>query len=238
MIHFVSPLIARDDEGSEVAAAEANGTESPHNENLQRQLVHDSVLAGSGRKLLDLDQIPFCAASGKYLFRILARRTGRASALSKLNNDRWEKGFAALSKFFAREGHCCPGRHHIEGTFKLGDWVSVQRYREDLVPIERKRRLDEIGFVWDWRDSLWEQKFAALLKFKRREGHCCVPTHHRENGFKLGWWVATQRRNINEMSKERRGRLNKVGFDWEVQFMGPIAYRPSSTRSQGPRATR
>ena len=150
---------------------------------------------------------------------------GAPSRLAQLNTDRWEKGFVALSKFHAREGHCCPGRHHIEGDFKLGDWVSVQRYREDLVPIERKRRLDEIGFIWDWRDYLWEENFAALLKFKRREGHCCVPTFHRENGFKLGWWVATQRRNKKEISKERRFRLNRVGFVWAVPLMGPIALK-------------
>jgi len=37
----VAPLIARHDEGSETAAAEAKGAESHYNENLQRQLVHE-----------------------------------------------------------------------------------------------------------------------------------------------------------------------------------------------------
>jgi hypothetical protein len=148
------------------------------------------------------------------------------SEWDKSNTERWERGFAALSKFRAREGHCCPWRHHVEGGFKLGQWVSVQRYRKHLVPVERKRRLNRIGFVWDWRDDLWEQHFAALLKFERRMGHCCVPTFHRVGDLKLGCWVATQRRNKNEMSAERRARLNKIGFLWNV-FMGPIAYRPT-----------
>ena len=137
---------------------------------------------------------------------------------------RWDRGFAALSNFRRREGHCCPWRHHVEGNVKLGQWVSVQRYRKDLVPLERKRRLDAIGFVWDWPDQLWEQNFA-LLKFKRRNGHCCVPTFHKEGDLKLGYWVATQRRNKRKMSSERRSRLNKIGFLWSV-FMSPIAYRP------------
>jgi hypothetical protein len=93
----------------------------------------------------------------------------------KSNTGRWERGFAALSKFRAREGHCHPSRHHVEGGFRLGQWVSVQRYRKDVMPAERKPRLDKIGFVWDWRDYLWEQNFSALKKFKRRKGHCCVP---------------------------------------------------------------
>jgi len=110
-------------------------------------------------------------------------------------------------------------------NFKLGQWVSVQRYRKHLVPVERKRRLNRIGFVWDWRDDLWEQNFAALLKFERRMGHCCVPTFHRVGDLKLGCWVATQRRNKNEMSAERRARL------WNV-FMGPIAYRPTPLKGR------
>ena len=116
-----------------------------------------------------------------------------ASSSNRLNI-RWEQGFAALSKFRAREGHCCPSRRYIENNFKLGQWVSVQRYRKDFLTVERKRLLRGIGFVWNAREQFWEQSFAALLKFKRREGHCCVPTYHRENGLKLGWWVATLRR--------------------------------------------
>jgi hypothetical protein len=96
--------------------------------------------------------------------------------------------------------------------------------RTNKVPCA-ERRLDGIGFVWHWRDYLWKQNFAALLKFKRRKGHCCVPTFHKEGDLQLGYWVATQRKNKNEMSVERRTRLNKIGFLWSV-FMGPIAYRP------------
>jgi hypothetical protein len=55
------------------------------------------------------------------------------------------------------------------------------------MPVERKRRLEVIGFVWDRRDHFWEQNFAAVLKFKRREGHRCVPTHYCAGDLKLGW---------------------------------------------------
>jgi len=160
-------------------------------------------------------------------------RSAVLSSWGKSNTQRWARGFAALAKFRAREGHCCPSRHHVENSFKLGNWVSVQRYRKKFLPTERKQLLGAIGFVWDWRDYLWEQNFAALIKFKRREGHCGVPTHYRNGDLKLGWWVATQRRNKKQISAERRGRLNKIGFVWNVGFMGPIAYRPSPPRTQG-----
>jgi Helicase associated domain len=153
-----------------------------------------------------------------------------AGSWSASRTERWERGFTALCKFRAREGHSCPSRHHVERNFKLGDWVSVQRYRKRFLPAQRKRRLDAIGFVWDWRDYRWEQNFAALLKFKRRKGHCCVPTFHRENGLQLGWWVATQRRTRKEMSVERRARLNKAGFTWHAET-GAKAWRTKG-RSQ------
>ena len=87
-----------------------------------------------------------------------------ASSRGRSNADRWEKGFAALSKFRAHEGHCCLPGNYVEGNFNLGPWASTQRYRKDLLPLERKRRLDAIGFVWDWIDYRWEQGFTALLK--------------------------------------------------------------------------
>jgi hypothetical protein len=43
--------------------------------------------------------------------------------------------------------------------------------------------------------------------------------------LQLGWWVATQRRNKTELSKERRTRLNKVGFVWNARMGPSIAYR-------------
>lgn len=142
---------------------------------------------------------------------------------------RWERGFATLSKFRAREGHSCPSRRHVEGKFKLGNWVAVQRYHKDLLSAKRKRRLDAMGFVWDWRDYFWEQNFAALLKFKRREGHCRVPAFHREGDLKLGLWATTQRRKRKIMLAERRARLNKIGFVWNPPI-GPIPYRPGASR--------
>ena len=89
------------------------------------------------------------------------------------------------------------------------------------MPVERKRRLDAIGFVWDWLEYRWEQNFTVLLKFKKREGHCRVPSSHKEGGVELGYWVSTQRRRRDEISAERRKRLNKIGFVWKPN-KGPL----------------
>jgi hypothetical protein len=65
--------------------------------------------------------------------------------------DEWsEHGYRALQKFKRREGHCRVHALHIEGDLKLGYWVSVQRREKNKnkMSSERKRRLNEIGFVW------------------------------------------------------------------------------------------
>ena len=96
-------------------------------------------------------------------------------------DEAWEEGFAALTTFKTREGHCLVPQNHVEGTFKLGTWVSNQRANRDKTSAERRRRLDAIGFVWDTRESAWEEGFAALTSFKACEGHCLVPrrSHRR-----------------------------------------------------------
>src|SRR6516165_235724 len=129
------------------------------------------------------------------------------------------------------QGHCRPSRHHVDGNFKLGPWVATQRYNKGNLSVERKRRLNAIGFVWNWRDYLWDRGFAALLKFKRREGHCHVPALHSEGNFKLGYWVSTQRRNKKEMSAERKARLNKIGFVWNENTGGAAQCRRSRRNS-------
>jgi Helicase associated domain len=150
------------------------------------------------------------------------------------NTERWEKGFVALSRFRSRKGHCCPSRHHVEAKFKLGPWVTTQRYYKDNLSAKRKQRLNALGFVWNWRDYLWDRGFTALLKFKRREGHCHVLASHSEGNYKLGYWVSTQRRYKKkykkEMSAERKARLNKIGFVWN-ENRGRRAHRARTHRN-------
>jgi hypothetical protein len=126
----------------------------------------------------------------------------------------WQRGLSALKKFKARERHCRVPRFHLERKFKLGQWVAVQRYSKDILAPKRKARLNALGFVWSRRDWLWERGFAALKAFKAREGHCQIPASHIEGDLKLGYWVSTQRRKKNIMSKEHKQPLYKIGFVW------------------------
>jgi hypothetical protein len=50
-----------------------------------------------------------------------------------------------------------------------------------------------------------------------------VPALHTEGDLKLGYWVATQRRNRKELSTERSRRLDKIGFVWKAA-KGPASW--------------
>jgi hypothetical protein len=128
----------------------------------------------------------------------------------------WENGFAALKEFKAREGHCLVPNHHKEGTFNLGKWVTRQRVKKNTLPVERRRRLDLLRFVWDPFELAWEKGFASLKQFKARERHCRVPRAHEEGTFKLGTWVVNQRNRRDALSLERRRRLDSIGFIWRL----------------------
>jgi hypothetical protein len=144
------------------------------------------------------------------------QRLDRIGFVLDADESRWEKGFAALAKFKARKGHCRVPCIHIEGKFRLGRWVLLQRKVKDKILAKRRKRLNAIGFVWDGRKQFWENGFTALTKFKAREGHCHVPSLRIERKFKLGQWVTTQRRSKEEMPFKRRSQLNKIGFVWRV----------------------
>ena len=108
----------------------------------------------------------------------------------------WEEGFAALKTFKAREGHCHVPKRHIEGTFRLGQWVGVQRTNKDTMPAERKQRLDAIGFVWDPLESSMGRRLCGAKEVsKRAKVTVACPQLHIEGTFKLGRWVSEQRTN-------------------------------------------
>ena len=101
--------------------------------------------------------------------------------------------------------------------FQLGKWVGNQRQKVDKMPLDRKERLNVLGFVWDPHGTRWEQGFLALQAFYERHGHCLVPHNHEEDGFRLGVWVTTQRSNVEKMSPDRKDRLNALGFVWDAK---------------------
>lgn len=127
----------------------------------------------------------------------------------------WEEGFSKLRQFWESEGHCLvPQRSEISG-FKLGNWCLVQQRNKKTMSPDRIKRLDELGFIWSPLEERWMNGLISLIRFKKAEGHCNVHAKYKIDGFRLGTWVSTQRENHNNLSHERRKRLDDIGFVWD-----------------------
>ena len=67
---------------------------------------------------------------------------------------KWDEGFRHLKKFWERENHCrVPQRNTDDDGYPLGQWVQTQRSIEAELIENRRRRLNELGFVWKARNT-------------------------------------------------------------------------------------
>ena len=129
----------------------------------------------------------------------------------------WEFWYGLLEQFKQLEGHCRVMRSSTKiDSFNLGEWVSKQRGLTDTMSLERKQRLDDLGFVWDVLEAAWEEGFNKLLQFKEIKGHYKVPNSFKMDRFNLGQWAGVQKKNKDRMRPERKQRLDDLGFVWDV----------------------
>jgi hypothetical protein len=137
------------------------------------------------------------------------------------HGDRWEEGFTLLVDFAARTGTACVPYAHTVNGFRLGAWVGNQRTRKDAVSPDRRRRLEELpGWAWDTLAAKWEETFARLLDYVRRNGDARVPFSYTVDGVKLGSWINTQRTNHAQgvLDPDRASRLeNLPGWTWDAR---------------------
>ena len=171
-----------------------------------------------GRKVDGLKLGLWVAGQRSNKHGLTSERLKRLNSLSfswNLLNEQWEQNFVALQKFRKREGHCRVERGHQVDGLNLSFWVNAQRRKKDSLTPDQIKRLNSLGFNLDPYAEQWEQNFAALQKFRKREGHCRVMIGHEEGGLKLGAWVGNQRHKKESLTPDRLERLNSLGFSWD-----------------------
>ena len=84
--------------------------------------------------------------------------------------------------------------------------------------VDRAKRLDDIGMVWDVLSYKWDQRYQLLIQYKQREGDCMVPFGHKENGENLGSWLDKQRqaKKAGKLDGDNVQRLEDVGMVWDA----------------------
>ena len=134
---------------------------------------------------------------------------------------RWEEKYLQLKRFKEREGHFKVPARRTKDEANLRTWANNQRQlkRKGKLNRDRQRILEGIGFEWTRRKPAqlaWDDWFALLQQFKKREGHCKVHAQHTEDGAKLGQWVPNQRqlKTKGKLSPDRQKILEEIGFEW------------------------
>ncbi len=130
----------------------------------------------------------------------------------------WEEKFDALSNYKSTYGDCNVPKKWSQNP-SLSVWTVKQRmdFRKGSLPIERSKRLDELGFEWEPFANIWDEFFAALESYKLQHGDCNVPREGADNP-KLGKWCAHQRTAYQKgkLTVERIKRLEELGFSWNT----------------------
>lgn len=144
----------------------------------------------AAKQLLSLD-VPERMLSGGFGLRMLdqAQQT-------------WESGYQELLRYAEVEGGAqVPVVHETASGFNLGTWVSHQRakYRTRELSLERITKLESLpGWTWNRINSQWDAGLSELRTFVQARGHAQVPQRYQSVlGFRLGTWVAVQRRRYH-----------------------------------------
>lgn len=136
--------------------------------------------------------------------------------------ERWEDGFNELLSFNQKYGHSKVAQQYVTDTgFALGTWSDKQRQdlRNNTLSLERKKKLEEISFIWDPHGEAWKQGFNELSSYFQEYGHCLVRRSQvTKSGYDLDKWVQRQRLDFrkNRLPSERKQKLDELGFIWDA----------------------
>ncbi|CAB9522267.1 helicase [Seminavis robusta] len=142
---------------------------------------------------------------------------------TKTEDMKWQRQYEKLIAFHQEHQHCkVPDRYKPDRP--LGTWVKKQRLANacNQLKEERKKLLDELGFVWRITDKTdgdkWDKMFQQLKKYKEENGTCHVSRTVPDGDLKpLARWVKTQRAlyKSGKILSDRQERLESIAFVWD-----------------------
>ena len=125
---------------------------------------------------------------------------------------RWNEMYQKLIAYRKRSGHCQVKRWE---DFRLSVWLQRHKRDKDKLPADKRKKLERVGIKWAYEhfNEIWGSKFKELKEFQKKNGHLNVPKSNKQ----LYEWIQFQkeRKSENRLSKERSGKLSRLGFFWK-----------------------
>jgi len=161
---------------------------------------------------------------------IVAKRAQQVRSAIKSFDER----FKDLMDFKDKFGHCDVSRKHTGEYQSLGEWCNDLRksYKKiqngeqprSKLTEENIRQLEDADFKWSL--STFDERYAELMKFKEKFGHCNVPQKNSGKYLSLGRWCNNVRVSYNKIQKgeipyyklmdENIRKLTDAGFQWSL----------------------
>ncbi|UNB55482.1 DEAD/DEAH box helicase [Mycolicibacterium sp. YH-1] len=123
----------------------------------------------------------------------------------------WEEAYQRLHEYVGQHGSVPRGKLVYKG-FRLGAWIINQKSRWDTLTPERQQRLSMLaGWTLEAHQDRWEDGIQRLEDYAKANGTARLPNRkYIHNGFKLGGWADRQRDNWENLSEDRRSRLDAL----------------------------
>lgn len=141
----------------------------------------------------------------------------------------WMQMYELAKKYYEHHGNLSisnrfktmNGYEYDEDGIALGMWISTQRKRYEDLSVERRKMLEEIGFVQNAHKIKWLEMYSLAKKYYEHYGDLVIPQNfktlngyeYNEKGIKLGVWLCTQRKRYSGLSVEQKNMLESIGFD-------------------------
>jgi len=149
-------------------------------------------------------------------------------------NKSFDERFKHLMGFKQKFGHCNVQQKKCIEYESLGRWCrdlrtsykKIQKRETPHIKLteDRIRQLEDAGFKWSL--STFDERYAELMKFKEKFGHCNVPQTGSVEYPTLGRWCNTLRTSYKKIQKretpnsklteENIRQLEDAGFKWSL----------------------
>ncbi|MFI3307872.1 MAG: Helicase associated domain protein [Mycoplasmatota bacterium] len=128
--------------------------------------------------------------------------------------ERFDVYFNLLLQFKEKYGHLKVVENYVIDDYELGIWVRTQRGNKRM-NLERKKRLEDIGFIFDVFDDVWNTNYNVLKQVYDELGHIDIKQDYECNGCKIGFWLSRQRNN-KDLSLDKKKLLDDLGIIWDL----------------------